>query len=452
MASGCLQSPELAPMASDPNAAMAEANAATGRSLRIAIAAAPLLLVFGWLMAERLIRCPQGNQADFAQEWTSARNFWTGRPIYQPLAESFPQYFGAGARTKLLVNAHPPVAVVAVLPWGLLDYRAAWTTWNLLSLALLAGSLWLLMRPAGLNYLPLDAVPLAALLLASNPLAQQVIEGQMNLLLLALVVGAWAADRGERPLLAGALVGLAAAVKLYPALLAVYFLGRGGWKALVACGLSFAGASAVAMGLLGVDIFAIYARDVLPGFAPFGDNLANASLGGLWSKVFVGIPGQSAPVVFLPVAARLASLVSGLAIAALCCYQSWRASDQRERDLAFTACMIGMLLASPITWGHSFALLVMPLLIIWRHNAERPLVRGSLVAIFCLVWLVRPAWIWNAAIPGLEALAAGLAPADYLIEPVYTLTALSYLTYALLALLGLAVVPHPHPLADVHRS
>src|SRR5262245_16382371 len=148
--------------------------AAAQRRLLLALAATPLVLFFGWLMAQRLERCPKGIQADFVQEWTSARNYWIGRPVYWPLAESLRAYFGQGATTSLLVNAHPPTAVVVALPLGLLDYRTAWTLWNVASLVLLALSAGLVMRALG--YRPLDAVPLAALLLASNPLAQQLIE------------------------------------------------------------------------------------------------------------------------------------------------------------------------------------------------------------------------------------------------------------------------------------
>ena len=109
-----------------------------------ALVCVPVLILFGWLMVQRLASCPKGAEADFAQEWTSARNYWTGRPIYLPLAESFPIHFGRETTTKLRVNAHPPAAVLIALPLGQLPYRTAWLVWNLISLTLLGGAIWLL--------------------------------------------------------------------------------------------------------------------------------------------------------------------------------------------------------------------------------------------------------------------------------------------------------------------
>jgi hypothetical protein len=66
--------------------------------------------------------------------------------------------------------------------------------------------------------------------------------GQPNLLLLFLMLGSFAALRGGRPLAAGALVGLAAAIKAFPVLALGYFVYRRQWKAV--------GATVVSMALL----------------------------------------------------------------------------------------------------------------------------------------------------------------------------------------------------------
>src|SRR5262245_9721805 len=230
------------------------------RSLVLAAVCLPILLFFGWIMVQRLESCPKGIRTDFVQEWTSARNYWTGRPIYLPLNESFQAYFGPKAVSELQVNAHPPVAVLVALPFGLIEYRSAWLIWNLLSLALLSLTLWLLMRRSGLGYTAADAIAVIALLLAGNPLPQQVIEGQMNLVLLALAVGAWAADRLGRQSLAGCLVGLAAAVKFYPAFLIVYFLATRRSSAVIASGIAFGAINLVAALVFGPEIFVVYVQ------------------------------------------------------------------------------------------------------------------------------------------------------------------------------------------------
>ena len=413
------------------------------RSAGIVLACVPLLALFGWLMTQRLSQCPKGYDCDFVEEWTSSRNFWTGRPVYLPLAESVPLYFGPQAHVQVPVNGHPPTSVLVAIPFGLLDFRTAWQAWNVLSLAALAGSLWLLMRPKGLGYAAWVAIPVAVLLLASNPLAQQVIEGQLNLLLLAMLVGAWAAEREDRPIVAGLLIGAATAIKLYPGLLIVYFLARRRWSAVGAAAGMVAALALTAGACFGPDVFAIYIRDVIPAFAHYGDNLANASLAGLWSKLFVGVAGYTDPLWHWPLVARLATLFSGLGIAALCGWKAWQARNRAERDLAFAACVIGSLLASPITWGHGFVLLVMPLLIVWRHCRGQTRKRLILAGVIAVLWLIRPNWIWNALVPGFEALTLGVAPAGFRIAPVYTLLAFAYATYGLIALFDLTLAARP---------
>jgi hypothetical protein len=56
--------------------------------------------------------------------------------------------------------------------------------------------------------------------------------GQPNLVLLALMLGAFVALRTNREISAGALIGVAAAVKAFPVIAVVYLVYRGYWKAV----------------------------------------------------------------------------------------------------------------------------------------------------------------------------------------------------------------------------
>jgi hypothetical protein len=61
-------------------------------------------------------RPPVGLYLDFLQDWLSARNYWTDQPIYTTW------------------NAHPPVSVLVVLPFGFVtNYRDAHLLWNLVT-------------------------------------------------------------------------------------------------------------------------------------------------------------------------------------------------------------------------------------------------------------------------------------------------------------------------------
>ncbi|MDX1946223.1 MAG: glycosyltransferase family 87 protein [Pirellulaceae bacterium] len=421
------------------------ATAADVRAASIIVACLPLAALFGWLMVQRLATCPKHAKADFAQEWTSVRNFWSGRPIYLSMTESVPLYFGSQTRAEVTVNAHPPTGVLVAIPFGLVEYQRAWWWWNVFSLAALGASLWLLMRPRGLNFPPWTVIPLLAALLASNPLAQQVIEGQLNLLLLLLFTSAWVADRQGWPKTAGMLIGLATAIKLFPGLLLVYFVARRQWSAVAAAGVTCLATACLAMACFGSDVFVVYVRDVMPQFAHFGENLANCSLPGLWNKLFVGTAGVATPLWPEPRLAKLATLASGLAIAVLCGYRASRATTIAERDLAFALGVVGALLASPITWGHAFVLLTLPLLVVWRQAAAGSGMRWLVVAAIGFLWLVRPNWIWNYLVPGFEALSLGVAPDGYRIPAIHALSALSIGTYGLVALFAATFAARPSP-------
>src|SRR5262249_7253592 len=97
------------------------------------------------------LRHGNGHLCDFVQDWASARNLLEGRPIYEAheisLARSLgwhPDPANSTFRFFLEVNAHPPTAVLLALPLAALDYLDAVLAWNLISLAALALSLWLM--------------------------------------------------------------------------------------------------------------------------------------------------------------------------------------------------------------------------------------------------------------------------------------------------------------------
>src|SRR6266550_7502266 len=57
--------------------------------------------------------------------------------------------------------------------------------------------------------------------------------GQPNLVLLALMLGAFVAVRAKRELIAGAMIAVAAAIKAFPVLAIIYLVYRRHWKAAV---------------------------------------------------------------------------------------------------------------------------------------------------------------------------------------------------------------------------
>src|SRR5262249_3737422 len=236
---------------------------------------------------------------DFAQEWTSARNFLTGQPIYRDLNESVHDHLGFWRNLNdpnifysLHVNAHPPTSVLLALPITWLDYPDAFLTWNLVSLGLFVASIWLVVRQLGLRVTFLGVVIGYGLLLVCGPFRAQMLQGQLNIVLLALITGAWAAERSDRPALAGVLLGLATAIKLFPGFLLLYYAMRGRWRVVLAGIAALLACTVLTAGIFGADAYVVYVRDVMPQVAKYYDGWLNVSLPGLFTKLFAAPSGH----------------------------------------------------------------------------------------------------------------------------------------------------------------
>jgi hypothetical protein len=390
-------------------------------------------LLWGLALLARLRPNPQ-ELHDFAQEWTSARNFFTGHPIYLDLKRSVPVHFSGKYFGPVEINAHPPASVLLVLPFALLEYRAAYVVWNVVSLITLPISLWLLFRPAGLNLNRWLVLPVVALLLLSNSLSQQVNQGQLNLVLLLLTVVAWSADRTGKPMLAGVMVGLAAAIKLFPGFLVVYFVCQRKWRAVIAMAVTFVAVHAATLVLLGADCFRDYICVVLPRVGAFRDYWPNASITGFWYKLFDGSSAHGIPVLHAPMLTRTGTWLCSLAVVALTVWRCWKARQPNERSQAFAICVVAMLLLSPITWDHYFLLLLVPFAVLWKLLSPTSVNRGFLIGAIFVLTTVYPKWVWDASIPGDGELADRPGMVRSVATTIDLLTVVSYQFYALVGL------------------
>ena len=383
------------------------------------------------------LRPERGEVLDFFQDWASARNHRAGLPIYLNQPEAIERYLGFSVhgqdRFLIAVNAHPPSSVLLALPLAALDYPDAFLVWSLLSLAALGVSAWLVARQLSLPILPETVAALIALLLVCTPFRAQMGEGQMNLILLLLIVGAWAADRSGRQTPAGVLLGVAVAIKLFPAFLALYFLVQRRWRVLAAAALSFAAIIGVTAAVFGPAVLPTYFNEVLPEVWRFRGGWNNVSLVGFWSRLF-DVEMKPEPVVPLfaaPVLARLASAASVLGVAAVTVWSTLRARNRADSDLAFAIAIVGMLLVTPTAWGHYLVLLLLPLVVIGMRLPSSIRLQALFALLLACIWM-NPDWLYYFFIPG--GRAQGTA------TPLDSLAVLSVQTYGLMGLLLLGVM------------
>ncbi|MFJ9820733.1 glycosyltransferase 87 family protein [Streptomyces sp. NPDC101151] len=269
---------------------------------------------------------------------------------------------------------YPPFAALAMLPLALLGRHAAIAASLLVNLTalgvvlrILAGSRW---RRLGWYRWSL-ALCLLALF---EPLRDTFSFGQVNLVLLALVLGdSWLLATG-RSRWAGAGIGLAAAVKLTPALFIALLLLARRWRAAgVATAVALAATGLAALADPGASRY--YWTEALWDTGRVGrlDYVSNQSLQGVLARL--GEPDRP---------------LWAAAVLVVLCVWAWRASRALaagDWTAAFALTGAAACLVSPITWVHHLVWLLPSFAVLAR--AGHPRLAGALYAVLCtsVVWL-----------------------------------------------------------------
>jgi hypothetical protein len=349
---------------------------------------------------------PPDRITDFYQDWGSARNHIVGLPIYTHHAISVPRHLGIPAddRSEIKYNAHPPPAVLLVLPLAQVNYSHAISIWNVISLVAFATSLAIVAIELDLPRTVL--LPILALIPLCHPIYGNVYLGQLTLFLVLLVTMVWVFERTGRSNIAGLLIGVAAAIKLFPAFLVLYYLARGRWQSLSAAALSFVGLTVIAVFVLGLDCYCDYISVVIPGQAKFWSCGYNLSIAGLWHKLFNPVIEQGLinPLWFNPTLARSGTLISDLVITLVVARCAFQAQTQRQCELAFAQAITAMLLVAPVSWDFSLPLLLVPIALL-MYDARPPVPRWMhlvLILILAIFWIPQNL-ITNLALAGRPA-------------------------------------------------
>jgi alpha-1,2-mannosyltransferase len=267
---------------------------------------------------------------------------------------------------------YTPLAAIMLSPLSLIPLRAAGIVLDLAIVAVLALALRPFCRRVSWK---LSWVLPAALLL--EPVRGNLAYGQVDVFLMALVVADCLTDSPRWP--RGALAGLAAAVKLTPALFIVFFLLRRDYRAAATMGASFATATGLGFLVAPADSARYWTSTVFDvGRIGEPQNASNQSIFGVLARA--GLHPGTTPFTYLWLA--IALLV--MAAACLCMRQSFRAGDEQ---LALVLNAFAILLVSPISWSHHWVWAV-PALLCLATSARRLAVAGFvLFAVGLQCWL-----------------------------------------------------------------
>jgi alpha-1,2-mannosyltransferase len=274
---------------------------------------------------------------------------------------------------------YPPVSAVLFTPFTLLSHRAGSFALTLLSVVVLALVLVVVARALAVRPAPLLVGALLPAALLLEPVRVTLYFGQVNVLLMGLVVADCLVRTPRWP--RGALVGLAAAVKLTPAAFVLFFLLRGDRRAALTAVVSFACVTAAGFALNWRGSLEFWTHAVFdPDRIGKVSHESNQSLAGFLARL--GIERGALWLV-------LVCVVVAVGVLAV------RRTVEPVTALGLNACVV--LLVSPVSWSHHWVWAV-PLLFAagvaaWRIRSRAAVALAGGGALVCYL---SPHWWWDS--------------------------------------------------------
>jgi alpha-1,2-mannosyltransferase len=312
---------------------------------------------------EQLHSRPELRLVDLDVYRAAGESVLLGRPVYEHLTPS----------PQLLPFTYPPLAAALAVPLALLPWLVVQWIWTIVQLLLLAAVTAIAFRPAVRRFGAVAPVALgvfAAAMLWLLPIRDGIRFGQVDVLLVALCLADCALRRTKWP--RGALIGIATAVKLTPAVFIPYlwFTGRRR-EAGVAV------ATSVGLTILVALLLPADSRDYWAGALFNSDRLGSNT--GTSNQSLRGMILRAS----LPHALEVVLLLIALTVVGVVGYRRARALSAAGDEVAAVA-IVGLLavLLSPVAWIHhlAWAVLVVGVLVGDLRDRKR-LILGVVVGV-----------------------------------------------------------------------
>lgn len=335
----------------------------------VILGAAELMAAIGSFTPDRVYR------KDFIQEYLLAKALLNNIAPYAPIPVLSNQILGPLPVDMLQhPTPHPPPIAIISLPLGMLTYRQAAAAWFALELVCIVICSYGLLRYFSKPQKPLALLVLTFSILAWNPVTVELIVGQLMVLVLVCLIGAWQMLRKQKEWWGGLLLGCAISIKLIAWPILVYLALCKRWRAVTATCLTVILSNLVSALFMGFETVATYYFKIGPSVASlYHSYISNFSLWSLsWkvlegtgSKVLVGITAP--PLIIAPELAEYTACIIPLAILATGLCLALKTADF---DISFGILICASLLVSPVTWYHYLVLALIPLTVLIKKNVE----------------------------------------------------------------------------------
>ena len=264
-----------------------------------------------------------------------------------------------GVRDGLVSFApNPPTLVLSLLPFTGLQPLAAKRAWMLLSLALLALSVWMLSKVTSLGWRRLILLCFLCVL----PLSADFLFARHYVMILFLICAAYYACCLKNHWISGAIWSGAAALKLFPAFVVVLFVWKRNWRALTGFLVGAAFCVALSIFFFGIEVHRVFISEVLSQAAR-GDWLGPYALSQnsfitLWSHLFLIEPELNpSPLINSPALYAVALAITASALI-ICFLRSITGEKSAHAVALHWAALIPLLLLLSTTTAADYSCLL----------------------------------------------------------------------------------------------
>jgi Glycosyltransferase family 87/WD40-like Beta Propeller Repeat len=363
-----------------------------------------LLILGGVFLWRGFLPAWKSLNTDFPDYYLVARLYHQGYPLEQIYDWTWiqRQKDHAGIDRPIVAFALlTPFSLLPVLPFSSLTPLAAKHYWLLVNLVLLFLTGWLLSRMTTLGPRRIAILTFLAVI----PLRTNFLYGQEHVLLLFLLTLAARVYLRRWPATSGAILAVAGALKIYPALFVFFFARKRQWRAALALGAGSLALWLLSVVLFGFETIRIYLVEVLPwplrgeGQDPY--STAWNSLTALLHRVFIAEPELNPhPMVHLPAAyAFLQPICQGLIfVPILWLMGSSRGEDSREKlDWGCYVALLLILSTNPASYDFIGLTLSAALVVDYLLHAGR--LREAVAVIGLYAFVCFPIYHWMPKSP-----------------------------------------------------
>ena len=283
---------------------------------------------------------------------------------------------------------YPPFWYLVMSVFSPLKWQNAFVVWILINQIFLLLLILLLFRYFDIKTFSVEAALMLFVMLNYYPLFYTLMEGQVNILLLLMLISAFWFFKKRIDWLAGLMLGLATGIKIVPAIILFYFLWKGHWKVVIFGVLGFLGTLLItALGAGSEIVVSYYTGQLFKYGASTNPDIFNQSINGFWSRLLTQIQyangGMAAPG-FANIMIKITSIATLIISLSFTrgkferCGQSW--------NIGLAIFVLTMMMVSAWTMEHHFINLYIPFFVVFIGYFRFKNISLSSILIFILCY------------------------------------------------------------------